>query len=118
LLYIRKSGTTLAAAGTIRIERRRNIKKSVTLGLNREKAYDARKETSRAMVTELKVKIRLFVTAFEKVGLEKRSTIFAMVGPKINFGGRARISALLLKVDMAIQMMGAINTNTTAQRAI
>jgi hypothetical protein len=94
------------------------MKKSVILGLNREKAYEARNETSRAMVTELKVKIRLFVTAFEKVGLENRSTRFAIVGLKMNFGGRARISALLLKVDMAIQIIGAINTNTTAQRII
>jgi hypothetical protein len=100
------------------MERSRNMKKSVTLGLNREKAYEARKETSRAMVTELNVKIRLFVTAFEKVGLENKSIIFAMVGLKMNFGGRAKISALLLKVDMAIQIMGAINTNTTAQRTI
>jgi hypothetical protein len=94
------------------------MKKSVAFGLKRENAYEARKETSRAMVTELKVNTRLFVTAFEKVGLENRSTRFVIVGLNMNFGGRAKISALLLKVDMAIQIMGAINTNTTAQRIL
>jgi hypothetical protein len=101
----------------MRIERSRNIKKSVTLGLNREKAYDAKKDTRRAMVTDVKERSRLLARALEKVGLEKRSMMFWIVGEKINLGGRAKISALLLKVDIPIQIIGAIKTSTTAHRA-
>ncbi len=115
-VYIRKTGTTTAAAGTIRIESRINMRKFVPRGLKREKLYAARKDMMIATVTANAEMRKLFCNEEKKSCRDAKSVKLARVGEKTHLGGIASTSLFVLKAARIIHRTGRKNMAATSQR--
>src|ERR1700676_3608506 len=104
-----------AGPGSMRIDRSRNIRKSVPFGLNREKQNAARNETTMAMITALSERTTEFTTCRHNSFRAKRRAKFSSVGVNMSLGGVARMSLRVLNADSAIHSTGDTKTIETTQ---
>jgi|GEM_PF-3170151 len=104
-----------AGPGSIRIDSRMDISKSVPRGSKREKQWAAGKDTSTAVTTELRDMTTEFGNGRRNEVLPSfRSRKSFSVGLKISVGGVARVSLRVSKADRMIQPTGAKDTEVIA----